>query len=195
MPDDHDSSLRTLPVLKAYDRQDVEHYLSSVEQEAAHLEHRLEAAQARRSRAEHAIIASGAPVAERVEPGLAEALRSALADLHRDEQDHAAVLADLRAVAADEAHRVLSEAEREVVALRTALRDVLDELDQGSQVARRDTDAGPTLAVVRTPRLVPTRSAAHRVHPSSGETVAPSVGHVGRRPWLQALASGPSLAG
>jgi hypothetical protein len=197
VPDDLASSLRSVPVLKAYDRQQVEHYLTAVEAEAAHLEQRLAAAQARRARAEHAIIARPAPVVERVvEPGLADALRSALEDLRRDEQDHAVTLADLRAVAADEARRVLSEAEHEVVTLRTALRDVLDELEQGD-AARRHTDPGPTLAVVPTRpvlRPVPTRSAGFRDHPSSGEA-ARSVGHVGRRPWLQALASGPSLAG
>jgi hypothetical protein len=180
--DDHDDNVHALPVLRVYDRSEVSRYLAAVEEEAAELERRLDAAQLRRSRAEHAVIAVVA------EPGreqdLAAEMEGTLSELQQDEAEHAEALARIRDAAVADARRILTAAEREVVALRGALQGVLDELDAGHQ----DDGTPPALAIAIEQDRADARAAGTLsvLHPA---------GRANRAPRLWSVVTDPSLAG
>ena len=182
--------MRSLPVLRAYDRSEVERYLAAVEDEAAELERRLDAAQARRSRAQHRVIAASYQAGR--EASASGDVREALSELQRVEEAHAATLADIRAASIADARRLLTSAEREVFVLRAALQGVLDELETG----HLDDPASPTpLAWPPTtpPRTVTTT--ARRDHPRGGTVSQLRAVDADRPPRLQSVVAGPSLAG
>jgi hypothetical protein len=165
VPDHHETDVRALPVIRVYDRREVERYLAGVEEEAAGLERRLAAAELRRTRAERSTFAA------------------AQSEASRDREAPPAV-DDLPTRAIADARRILSEAEREVLTLRAVLREVLDELD----TAHADVDP-PVLTIADEARTGAGRSrfgtASTAAHPAAHE----------RRPTLQSVATGPSLAG
>jgi hypothetical protein len=180
--DDRDDNVHALPVLRVYDRSEVTRYLAAVEEEAAALERRLAAAQLRRSRASHAVITLASDPG--TEPDLVADLEGTLSELQQDEEEHAAALAKIRAAAVADARRILTAAERDVLALRGALQGVLDELDAGQQ----DEGTPPALAIaVEQERAdLRARGALSVLHPA---------GRGGRAPLLRSVTTGPSLAG
>lgn len=196
MLDDHPSGTGELPVLRVYDRRDVEAYLAAVEDEAAELERRLDAARRRRAAAEHQVLATAAAPL-RVVPDLAEAtdestaaLAATLAELQLAEAEHQATLVEIRERSLADARRVLLEAEAQVLALRGALQGVLDELETG----HADVDVAPVLALVPDLGLDLDEELVVRDHPGAarpGGVAAHPAAHAG----LHAVGHGPSLAG
>jgi hypothetical protein len=180
--DDHDDNVHALPVLRVYDRSEVSRYLAAVEQEAAELERRLDAAQLRRSRAEHAVITVAADPGPA--PDLAADMEAVLSGLQQEGEEHAASLARIRAAAVADARRILTTAEREVLALRGALQGVLDELDAGAH----DEGTPPALAMAIEQERADERARGTLsvLHPA---------GRAERAPRLRSVAAGPSLAG
>ena len=188
MLDDDDTTVGALPVVRVYDRQDVERYLAAVEAEAAELERRLDAAQSRRSQAEQHMISASYQAGREV--SASPEVQVALSELEQVEEQHVATVAEIRAEAIADARRILTAAEREVLVLRSALQGVLDELETGAL----GDPGSPFLALA--PELAATPEDDHRNHPSFG-TVSQlhPTADADEPPRLHSVGSGPSLAG
>jgi hypothetical protein len=128
--DDPSAAVRALPLLRAYDRRDIEAFLAVAEGQERLLRGRLERARARRAAAEEA---TRHVADERIE--LHPHLDAAAEELARGQAEHDAAVAALADASAAAARAILVEAERDAVALRSSLGDLLRQLDADAPAA------------------------------------------------------------